>query len=141
MSMPITLENTTEVTFGRRLLARAAVGVARLLVRRSPLRLKQILERLSRGADPASTARALAARQAVVTVSSRCASQQCLQRSVATALLCRISGVWPDWRTGVRTEPFRAHAWVEVDEHAVGENEDMSLYRVMLSVPARRFSC
>ncbi|MET1071114.1 MAG: lasso peptide biosynthesis B2 protein, partial [Umezawaea sp.] len=119
-----------------RLAALVAVGTARLLTHLSPWRLRLVLETARRGARPATAERALAARSAVVSVSSRCAGQQCLQRAVATALLCRMTGGWPDWRTGVRTEPFRAHAWVEVDGRAIGENEDMSLYRTVLSVPA-----
>lgn len=136
MSMPIALETGTGVRMRDRLAARIAVGAARLLTRLSPLRLRMALETARKGARPATAARALTARTAVVSVSARCAGQQCLQRAVATALLCRMSGSWPDWRTGVRTEPFRAHAWVEVDGVAIGEKDDMTLYRTMLSVPA-----
>ncbi|GAA1348396.1 lasso peptide biosynthesis B2 protein [Saccharothrix algeriensis] len=134
--MPITLEAAGRVRLPRRVAALVAVGAARALTRLSPWRLRRALEVVRRGARPATAARALAARSAVVSVSTRCAGQQCLQRAVATALLCRMAGQWPDWRTGVRTEPFRAHAWVEVAGEAVGENEDVSLYRVVFSVPA-----
>ncbi|MEU4805682.1 lasso peptide biosynthesis B2 protein [Actinosynnema sp. NPDC023587] len=134
--MPITLESAGRVRWPLRVAALVAVGVARGLTRLSPWRLRRILEVVRRGARPATTGRALASRSAVVSVSTRCAGQQCLQRAVATALLCRMTGSWPDWRTGVRTEPFRAHAWVEVDGKPVGENEDIALYRVVFSVPA-----
>ncbi|RFU38878.1 lasso peptide biosynthesis B2 protein, partial [Actinomadura logoneensis] len=89
-------------------------------------------------ARPATAAQALAARQAVVAVSVRCAGQGCLRRSVAVALLCRMSGSWPDWCTGIRLEPFRAHAWVEADGAAVGEPGDMSLFHKTMTVPALR---
>ena len=49
-----------------------------------------------------------------------------------------LTGCWPDWCTGVRTEPFRAHAWVEVDGRPVGEGEDARYYRAVMTVPARR---
>jgi hypothetical protein len=136
VSTPITLESTVDVPLGKKLLARLTVAIARLMSGRSPLRLGRLLGLAQRGARPATAAQALRARQAVVSVSARCAGQQCLQRSIATALLCRLAGTWPEWRTGIRTEPFRAHAWVEVDGRAVGEAEDMSLYRVVLAIPA-----
>ncbi|GGS14184.1 hypothetical protein GCM10010252_62030 [Streptomyces aureoverticillatus] len=55
---------------------------------------------------------ALRARQEVTTVSTLCAGRYCLQRSLATALLCRMRGHVPTWCSGVRTTPFGAHAWV-----------------------------
>ncbi|TVL90274.1 lasso peptide biosynthesis B2 protein [Streptomyces sp. SAJ15] len=78
------------------------------------------------------------ARHAVVAVSVTCAGQGCLQRSVATALLCRLAGTWPDWCTGIRTNPFLAHAWVEGDGEPVGESDDIRRHRIILSVRCRR---
>ena len=47
-----------------------------------------------------------------------------MPRSIATALLCRMSGTWPTWRVGVRTvAPFSAHAWVEAEGKPVDEVE------------------
>lgn len=134
MSMPVTAESAVRLRWGRRQLARCAAGAARLLIRLPPRRLRRVLAAVSRRAGPASPAQAFEARQAVVSVSARCAGQGCLQRSVATALLCRLRGTWPDWCTGVRTQPFRAHAWVEVDGVAVGETGDMTLFHTLLSV-------
>ncbi|CAM5359793.1 Lasso peptide biosynthesis B2 protein OS=Streptomyces alboniger OX=132473 GN=CP975_34295 PE=4 SV=1 [Streptomyces alboniger] len=114
MSFPVVPERRTRLPFTTRLLARAAVTAAWFLIRLSPARLRRALGAAARGARPATRAEALACRRAVVSVSGRCAGQGCLQRSVATALLCRAKGHWPDWCTGVRTQPFRAHAWVEV---------------------------
>jgi hypothetical protein len=118
--------------------ARLAVAVARPLSLLPPGRLCRVLRAVSRGARPATTAEAGLARTAVVSVSVRCAGHGCLQRSIATALLCRARGRWPDWCTGIRSRPFRAHAWVEAEGAAVGEPEDVSTYRTVLSVRARR---
>ncbi len=60
-----------------------------------------------------------------------------LQRSLATALLCRIGGTWLTWCTGVRTLPFAAHAWVEAQGRRVGEPADTATYRTMLTVAPR----
>ncbi|MCC3775084.1 lasso peptide biosynthesis B2 protein [Streptomyces sp. UNOB3_S3] len=113
-----------------------ATAVARLLVLLPPGRIRRALLVIRRGAAPATAAQALAARQEVVAVSTRCAGEGCLQRSVATVLLCRMRGVWPDWCTGVRTAPFRAHAWVEVDGQPIGEPYGSAdYYRRMMTVP------
>jgi Transglutaminase-like superfamily len=138
MTMPVTAEQGVRLRWHRSLAARCAAAAALGLVRLKPKKLRSVLSVLAKGAAPATAAQALAARQAVVTVSARCAGQGCLQRSVATALLCRSAGHWPDWCTGVRLQPFRAHAWVEVDGTAVGEPGDMTLYHTMLSVRAPR---
>jgi hypothetical protein len=64
-----------------------------------------------------------------------CAGEGCLQRSLATALLCRLRGSWPTWCTGVRTMPFGAHAWVEADGVPVDEPDPPGHYRPVITVP------
>lgn len=137
MTMPVTLERTVRVGWRRRFAARLAVCVARLLVRLPAGRLRRVLCVVRVGARAATTSEARAARDAVVSVSVRCAGQGCLQRSVATALLCRANNVWPDWCVGVRTEPFRAHAWVAVGGAPVGERDEVRAYHAIVTVPAR----
>ncbi|MEU6482662.1 lasso peptide biosynthesis B2 protein [Streptomyces sp. NPDC046887] len=134
MSMSVAAGEPAALSWHRHLTARAAVGAARLLVTLPPRRLRRFLEVTGAGTRPATEDQALAARRAVVAVSSRCAGQGCLQRSVATVLLCQLRGVRPDWSTGVRTQPFVAHAWVEVDGKPVGESDDIRLYHPLMSV-------
>jgi hypothetical protein len=122
------------LTPGRRLCAVLAVGAARLLTRRPPRDVRRVLTRLAKGARPATYDEAAAARAAVLRVSVMCAGDGCLQRSVAIALLCRVRGAWPTWRVGVRTMPFRAHAWVEAEGTAVGESTDTTLWRPLITV-------
>lgn len=138
MTMPVALEPSIRLSLRRRASAKTAVAAANLLIRLSPRHLRQALQAARTGARPATWAEALAARQAVVSVSVPCAGQGCLQRSVATALLCRLGGSWPQWCTGIRTEPFRAHAWVEVDSEPVGEREEIQLYHRVMTVPPTR---
>ena len=119
----------------RRVAARCCAAAARPLTRLPPRRIRAVLRLLTRGSRPATAAEALRARQAVVTVSPRCAGATgCLQRSLAVVMLCRLQGRYADWCTGVRSQPFRAHAWVEADGVAVGEAGDMTLYRTVFSV-------
>jgi Transglutaminase-like superfamily len=134
MTTPVIPEGAQCLAWPRQVGPRCAVGVARLLVLLPPARLQRVLHAISRGASPVGYADALRARQSAVAVSVRCAGLGCLQRSVATVLLCRARGRWADWCTGFRVEPFAAHAWVEVDGRPVGEPHDMSTFRTVLTV-------
>ncbi|WP_329260305.1 lasso peptide biosynthesis B2 protein [Streptomyces pseudovenezuelae] len=134
MSMPVVSERAGRISWHRHLTARCAVGAAHLLAKVPPRRLRRVLRTVSRGSRPATAAQTLDARTSVVSVSAWCAGQGCLERSIATVLLCRLHGTWPDWCTGVRTRPFRAHAWVEAEGRPVGEPEDTGLFRAMISV-------
>jgi hypothetical protein len=134
MTLPVTLEPRTRPPLRARPLPMLAVGVARLLAILPPRRLRAVLELARRRARPATATQALAARQAVVAVSLRCAGRGCLQRSIAAALYCRALGTWPTWCAGVRTAPFAAHAWVEVDGRPVGEPYPAGHYRTLLTV-------
>ncbi|MBB5158762.1 lasso peptide biosynthesis B2 protein [Saccharopolyspora phatthalungensis] len=125
---------------GRRVLVIVAVTGSRILARLRPHRLCAVLKFISRGAKAADYESALRARQNVVAVSRRCAGRYCLNRSIATALLCRLYGNWPTWCTGVMMAPFAAHAWVEADGRRVGEPADAAGYKVMLCVPPRGIS-
>ncbi|MEV0617454.1 lasso peptide biosynthesis B2 protein [Nonomuraea sp. NPDC050404] len=115
--------------------AHLAVTAARLLARQPPRRIVAVLTLLRRGARPAAYEQALRARQTVTATSTRCAGTYCLPRSLAAALLCRLRGTWPTWRTGVRTPPFSAHAWIEAEGRPVGEDADIATYRPLLTVP------
>jgi hypothetical protein len=94
------------------------------MARLSPARIREVLTVLRRGARPATYTGAKQSRDAVLAVSLMCAGPQgCLPRSLATALLCRMTGTWPTWCTGARKKPpFGAHAWVEADGRMVDEH-------------------
>lgn len=135
MSSPVAMPERQRLPLRPKVAALVAVGVARLVAGHPPRRIRSVLLRLRRGARPATPEQALAARNAVTAVSLLCAGEGCLPRSLATAILCRMRGVWPTWCTGVRTAPFQAHAWVEVDGVPVGEPHEPGYYRTMISVP------
>lgn len=119
-----------------RLAALAAVGLARVLAVVPPVKLRRVLALVRRGARAATAAEASRARHAVVAVSLACAGPRCLQRSIATVLLCRLMGGVPQWCTGVRTRPFLAHAWVAVDGEPVGEDpHEIRFFQVTMTVP------
>jgi hypothetical protein len=124
------------VPLPRRALVYAVVGASRLLATRSPGQIRAVLERLRRGAEPATYAEAKAARDAVVAVSLTCAAREgCLPRSLATVLLCRLRGRWPAWCVGVRRlPPFAAHAWVEAAGEMVDEDYPPDYFRALFRV-------
>jgi len=49
----------------------------------------------------------------------------CLQRSFVTTYLLRKHGVPAQMVLGAQKLPFKAHAWVEVDGHAVNERSNV----------------
>lgn len=115
---------------------RLALGAARLLAGRSPARICAVLRRVRAGARPATYEEAGRAR-AVVSGSSFVtgAAKGCLTRSLATVLLCRLSGVFPSWCVGVRVmPPFGAHAWVVAEGRDVDEPYPSGYHSVLLRV-------
>jgi len=134
MTVPTVAEYASRLPWYRQTGPRCAAGAARLLIRLPPARLARVLVLISRGSRPATHEQAARARRAVVSVSPRSAGLGCLQRSVATVLLCRVRGRWPDWCTGFRVRPFAAHAWVEVDGRPVDEPGELTAFRTVLAV-------
>ncbi|MGH3476482.1 MAG: lasso peptide biosynthesis B2 protein [Pseudonocardiaceae bacterium] len=135
MSSPQTVERVGRLPVRHRPAALLAVGAARMLAHVPPRRIRAVLTFLRRRAAPATYQQAKDAQDAVLAVSVLYGGRFCLQRSLATTLLCRIRGVWPTWCTGVRTAPFVAHAWVEADGHPVGEPQGPGSYRPLITIP------
>lgn len=115
--------------------ARPAVLAGRLLATRSPATIRRVLGIARRGAQPASYGVAAGAQAALIRVSPRLgAHDACLVRSIASALLCRLHGVWPSWCVGVAGEPFAAHAWIEAEGRPVAERVDLAEYSSLIRV-------
>ncbi|MBV8543038.1 MAG: lasso peptide biosynthesis B2 protein [Pseudonocardiales bacterium] len=135
MTQPQTVARGRRLPLRRRPAVLVAVGTARMLAHLPPRRIRAVLTALRRGAVPATYRQVEDAMDAVLAVSVLCGGRYCLQRSLATTLLCRIRGVWPTWCTGVRTSPFVAHAWVEADGRLVGEPQDPGYYHPLIVIP------
>lgn len=140
MSMPSALERPGGVPLKRRVPARIAVAFAYLLTFLPPRRIRSILTLLRHGTAPATYAQAKDARDTVLGISLGCTGTQgCLRRSLATTLLCRMSGRWPTWCVGVRMlPPFGAHAWVEAEGGLVDEDVPGSYFSRLMEVPPRQ---
>ena len=138
MSTPAALNRSGALPVSRMIAARFAVGSAHLIARLSPRHIRTVMMLLRRGAVPANHVNARAARDAVLAVSLACTGPQgCLPRSLATALLCRMSGQWPVWCVGVRVlPPFGAHAWVEAEGRLVDEDAPEDYFQRLMAVPA-----
>ncbi len=138
MSNAVLPEAPVRVSVYARIATHCAVGVARILARRSPKRIRAVLTWLSRGTPAATRDQARHARDTILTVSTLCCGgEACLPRSIAVALLCRAGGCWPTWCVGViAAPPFRAHAWIEAGGEIVDEPIESTFYRKFFSVPA-----
>jgi Transglutaminase-like superfamily len=56
---------------------------------------------------------------------------RCLQRSVVTTTLLRRYGVPAQMAVGAQNNPFKAHAWTEVNGQAINERNDvLKIYSV-----------
>lgn len=134
MSIPLFSEESVSLKLRESFEARTAVLLAGVLIRFPPRKIAAALHRLNKSRPTASIAQGLRAREAVCTVSLSCRGPQgCLRRSVATVILCRLSGRSATWCTGFAIEPFRAHAWVEIDAQQVGEQAEIADYITVLS--------
>ncbi|HWR48762.1 MAG TPA: lasso peptide biosynthesis B2 protein [Pseudonocardiaceae bacterium] len=138
MTQPQTVERGAKLPVRQRPAALAAVCAGRMLAHLPPRRIRAVLTLLRRRAAPATYQQAKDAHDAILATSVLCGGRYCLQRSLATTLLCRIRGVWPTWCTGVRTAPFVAHAWVEADDQLVGEPQSPGYYRPLIVIPPER---
>jgi hypothetical protein len=138
MTQPQIVERNRRLPLRQRPAALAAVGAACMLARLPPKHIRAVLTLLRRRAAPATHQQAKDALDAILAVSVLCGGRYCLQRSLATTLLCRIRGVWPTWCTGVRTAPFVAHAWVEADGRLVGEPHVPGYYRPLIVISPER---
>lgn len=138
MTAPQTItHNPKSFPVRQRILMKLVVAGARLLAKQSPNRIQSILSKIRRGSSPASYQTAYAVRYALVSSSYHCTGpKNCLPRSLAVVLMCRLRGVWPTWCVGVRAvPPFGAHSWVEADGKPVDEPYPPEYHRVILSVP------
>ncbi|RSS83790.1 lasso peptide biosynthesis B2 protein [Streptomyces sp. WAC06614] len=139
MTTPSALERPVGVPFAWRMGARLVLLPAVVLSLLPPRRIRAVLDLARRGATPATAAQAENARGAMCAVSLRCAGPKgCLPRSLGAALLCRLSGTWPTWCTGVRVvPPFTAHAWIEVEGRPVAEGVPDDYFTRLVTVAPR----
>jgi hypothetical protein len=137
MTSPQTVRRGHAIPFRQRPAAVLAVLAGRVLAHLPPRRIRTVLTLLRGHAKPATYQQAKAAHNAILAVSVLYGGRYCLQRSLAITLLCRLQGVWPTWCTGVRTAPFIAHAWVEVDGEPVEEPQGRDYYRTLIVIPPR----
>ncbi|WP_068480676.1 lasso peptide biosynthesis B2 protein [Pseudoclavibacter helvolus] len=138
MSLPLSAQPSITTRGRRALTVRCTVSVAFLITYARPRRIRRLLVELSRGARPSTREQAEAVRAEVCGVSERCAGEGCLQRSIATVLLCRLDGHAPNWCSGYRTGPFVAHAWVEADGMPVSEPPEVASYTRVLTTEQGR---
>ncbi|WP_028543314.1 lasso peptide biosynthesis B2 protein [Paenibacillus taiwanensis] len=135
MDIPLFSEQPAQASNGAKWLARIAILLSAPLNWLSPSMIEKILSRLTRKYPAASKEQVQVIRDAVCIVSKRCRSQEgCLRRSLAVVVATWLQRRSVSWCTGYAQEPFRAHAWVELNSIPVGEPDDVSLYSKVISV-------
>lgn len=134
MSSPIYMEKRAQLSFCEKWGARIAAMVAYFIVKLKPALLMHILRLFVVKQGRADYKEVERIRTSVNSVSSRCAGNGCLQRSVAVMIISWFRRIPLTWKSGFRVSPFIAHAWVEVNGQPVGENMDLSNFSVSLVV-------
>ncbi|MNC44943.1 hypothetical protein D3C75_938720 [compost metagenome] len=135
MDIPLFPEKPGKVSNSAKWNARLALLLSAPLNWLPPSIIEKILYRLTRRYPSASKEQVQVIRDAVCTVSKRCRSQGgCLRRSLAVVVATWLKRRFVSWCTGYALEPFRAHAWVELDSIPIGEPDEMSLYSKVISV-------
>lgn len=115
-----------------------SIWAAGLLKHLPPAFTAQTLRRLMNAKPSADYAEVLRLRGEICHRSLACASPAgCLQRSIAISVACALFGKSVDWVAGFMNPPFRAHAWVEVKGHPVGEQDEISGFIPVHSVRPR----
>lgn len=139
MSAPIALPPPCSLSLRERCAGSLAVAATTLLLkftRARPRRIRRILAVLNHHSSEADHSQAERAFRIVTTVSLRCASgHDCLRRSLAIILLCRLLGLRVQWRVGFRSPPPQSHAWIETAGQPVCEAVDpRTIYTPMITV-------
>lgn len=113
--------------------------MARGLSRLPPATLCAALSAVGHRTRRSHADEALRIRSLVCASSTRVSGMECLERSIAVFLMCRLRGHCPVWCTGFRVDPFAAHAWVEADGGPVGEPPEIASYTKATTVdPVRK---
>ncbi|KAF6569857.1 lasso peptide biosynthesis B2 protein [Paenibacillus polymyxa] len=135
MDIPLFPEKPEQVSNQAKWNARLALLLSVPLNWLPPSMIEKIFSRLTRRYPAASNEQIQVIRDAVCTVSMRCRSQGgCLRRSLAVVVATWLKRRSVSWCTGYALEPFRAHAWVELNSIPVGEPDEISLYTKVISV-------
>ncbi|OTN90592.1 hypothetical protein A5819_003092 [Enterococcus sp. 7E2_DIV0204] len=138
MNIPLFSEKPNQVPFRIKWLARIALLISAPLNWVSPSMIERLLLRLMKKKPVSTRAKAQEIRDGVCGVSKRCRSQEgCLRRSLAVTIAVLLQRKSISWCTGYALEPFRAHAWVEIEGEPIGEPDEVKLYSKSISIPHR----
>ncbi|WP_396822286.1 lasso peptide biosynthesis B2 protein [Mycetocola sp. BIGb0189] len=121
--------------FIRRLQVWACISAAHILARLSVPKIEWVLHSLAARARPAIVEAVGPRRVEIEALSASCSGEGCLKRSLAIFLLSfHDDHTVPTWKSGVQIEPFRAHAWVECAQVAVGEPSDFNSDEFLIAI-------
>ena len=136
MDIQLFPEEIKPVSLKLKCIVRIAVLISMPLNFFSPGKIEQLFLHMADNCALANREEIDKIRNAVCVVSKKCRNQDgCLKRSLAVVIAARIKKKSVSWCTGYAKNPFRAHAWVEVDNQPVGELEEVNEYVKVICVP------
>lgn len=136
LGRPTSIDRPQERSLTTAIRVHLVVAAARLLAKRSPDRIEKVMSLAAKGAQPASYLQIRDTQRTVLSVSAICAGDGCLHRSISVALLCRMTGTFPEWKTGIQMDPFRAHAWVQAEGKSADHGMDPDTWIELITVTA-----
>ncbi|HFI0037225.1 TPA: lasso peptide biosynthesis B2 protein, partial [Streptococcus suis] len=129
MDMQLNQESYSYVQLKYRLLAQIALLISYPLTKLSPTRIEFLINKLSDSKLSATVNEVVLARDAICTVSRKCRNQDgCVKRSLGVIMFLLLLKKRASWCTGFAMNPFRSHAWVEVNGNPIKELEEVSSY-------------
>ncbi|WP_159561764.1 lasso peptide biosynthesis B2 protein [Streptococcus halichoeri] len=133
MDIQLSKEKIKPISFRNKIYAKFAVLLSLPLIFLSPQSIERFLSFLGKNKKNATYEQVAIARNAVCSVSRKCRNQdRCIKRSLATFFMLILQGKKCSWCTGYAMDPFRAHAWVEVEGIPVEEMDEIKRYERMI---------
>lgn len=99
----------------------------------SPSTIEKILSKISHKSHKISIESGLQARIQICSVSKKARNYDgCIKRSLGVYTLLWLQGKHCNWCTGYMMDPFRSHAWIEIDNEPIGELPEVAYYKKVI---------
>lgn len=129
MDIQTSKEQTEKLTISQYFLAIVALILSYPLTFLSPNTIEKIFNTFSHKEAKTDIEFGIKARTMICSVSQKARNYNgCIKRSLGTYVLLWLQGKHCTWCTGYIMEPFRSHAWIEIDKHPIGEPPEVSYY-------------
>lgn len=133
MDIQTSKEYTEKLPISKYCLAISAMILSYPLNFLSPNIIEKILNIISHDKSNSSFESGLQARIMICSISPKAKNYDgCIKRSLGMYMILWLQGKHCSWCTGYIMDPFRSHAWIEINSKPVGEPSDISHYKKVI---------